>query len=136
MARASIKVKGLDKLMKKLARLPKKVANKVTRQAIRAGLKPIAAAAKSNAPSRSGKLKRAVKVKAGKRKKNRISLNAQIGEGSFKGETFYGGFVNFGTSRQEANDFMGRAFEEKGQEGSAIIQRELRDGIVREAKSS
>lgn len=101
-------VKEIDKALKAFA---PKVAKKILRTSLRKALKPMHAAVRTATPRRSGALAKAVKIKAGPRKKNRIELDVRIGEGSFKGRTFYGAMVELGTKKQEAQHFMKKTFE-------------------------
>lgn len=84
-------------LEEKLKNLPAAAAKKVIRHALREGAKVVAAKAIELAPKVTGTLAQAIKVRAVKRsRKKRIGINAIIGEGWFKGKTFYAGFVEFG----------------------------------------
>lgn len=112
--------KALGKALKRLG----PAANKILRKVLRAGTKEVANEIKSIAPvGETGQLKRAIKVRAAKRKKGRIAFMAQIGEGSFKGETFYGSFVDLGTAKQDPQDFMEKPFDQHaGRVGDEILE--------------
>lgn len=99
MSRNSFKITGLKELDKKLQALPGKVAKKVLRQALRKALKPVKAAVQANAPVLTGQTRAAVRFKAGRRTKNRVTLNVQVGEGDYKGDQFYASFLEFGYER-------------------------------------
>lgn len=71
-------------------------AKKALRNGLRAGAKITTAAARAVAPVRTGQLRRAIRTKAAKRSRRYIGVKTMIGEGYFKGETFYGAFVEFG----------------------------------------
>ncbi len=105
-----ITVKGLDELQKFLDQLPAKVEKNVLRGALRAGAKPVLAAAKSGAPvgPPSGENARLYGGRAGAlRDSLRISVNAKRGKvtasvkagGSSKGgpDVYYARFVEYGT---------------------------------------
>lgn len=88
--------KALDRFFRTF---PAKVQKKVVRKPLRDGAKIVNDAAKSDAPVRSGKLRKAYRVRAAKRsRKNKhlVTIRPQIGAGDFKGETFYGAFGEFG----------------------------------------
>jgi HK97 gp10 family phage protein len=107
-----IKVEGLDELRKKLAELPTTIEKKILREELRGATKEIASEVKPLVPvGETGFLSRSIKVRSAKRKKGRIAFLAQIGEGAFKGESFYGSFVELGTTDQPAQHFMERGAE-------------------------
>ena len=109
-------------------------------------MKVIQAAARDHAPTgATSMVKQNIKIRAGKRKKDRIAINVQIGEGDFQGKEFYGAFPEYGTKGsgrgakdhkggQPAQHFMQRAFEEKGQDALDLMMREIKDGIEKQAK--
>lgn len=134
-------IKGLDKALKAL---PAKIEKKVLRQAMRKGVKPIQAAAKANVPVRSGTLKKAIKVRAMKRKKDRLGVLVIVGQGDFKGETFYGAMIEYGhfagkrgtPDRKfvEAKPFMRPAFETNKEAVGKETVRLIREGVENEVK--
>lgn len=136
----SVKVEGLPELIKALRLFENKVFNKGLKKAFRDGSKIIQKAVKDETPKgSSGLLKKAIKVRASKRKKNRIGVNVQIGQGSFKGESFYGGFIEFGTKNSEgkakikARRFMKKGFDKaKDSAGKRMIE-SLRESITNAA---
>ena len=95
--------KSLEKLFKQLDGLEKAIRGKAIRKGLRAGGKVLASQVKSNAPVASGRTKRSVKVRAGKRQKNSISTTVEVTGGH--DEPFIG-FVEFGTKEQAANPFI------------------------------
>lgn len=141
----TIKITGARAIQRALDELPKRLAKKVIRQALRAGAKVIQPAAKAEAPEKTGQTRRAIKVRAGKsRKKNVISLGVIIGKGSYQGETFYGAFQNFGwkTGKRGSSNrtqvpgkhFMEKALAEKGVAARDVAEDVILAGIEREAQ--
>ncbi len=61
-----IKLEGFDALKRAFRELEPKLARKVIRQSVRNGMKTIAAAAKENAPSETGRGRRKIRVKTSK----------------------------------------------------------------------
>lgn len=123
-------IQGLDKATKSLRALPPAVAKKVVRQSMRKALKPVAQAVRQEAPEKSGALKRAIKVRAGKRtSKGVIRLQVRVGAGDFKGDTFYGAFQQFGTKKIPANDFMTRGFEATAEGAKDEAERLIVEGL-------
>lgn len=89
-------VEGFDECIKAIRELEQEYPRTVFGRALRAGAKVILASLVSLAPVRSGDTRGALKVRAGKRRKNFQSMVAGIPEGFFKGDQFYAGFVNYG----------------------------------------
>ena len=98
MAAQVLIVTGTEELNVKLAKLAGKDAKAAIRKASRVALKPVAEAAKSNAPRKTGRLARSVKVKAITRSRSRVGSRVTTsGDGNaFSGETYYGGFQEYG----------------------------------------
>src|SRR5690349_414996 len=92
LAKTTVKIHGMDKLLKKLHELPDKLEKKVYRQALRAGLKEILPEVKERAPVDSGLLKSLIRIKAGKRKRGLILLDIAVSIG----KAFYGRMVEYG----------------------------------------
>lgn len=76
-----------------------------------------------------GQLRDSLKVRAMKSKKGRIGVVVQTREGDYKGDTFYGAFVEYGTSKMAAQPYMRPAFDTKAGEAERIIADELKAGI-------
>lgn len=132
---AQFTIKGLKEIQRAYRELPKRVASKVVRQAIRKALKPMQAEVKARSPrGATGMLAKAPRLRARKKvKRGVIALNVQIGEGNFKGKTFYGGFQNFGTKRIKAKGYIEAAFKATEKGAAKSVQDEVGAGIVREA---
>lgn len=151
---ATVKVTGDKETIAKLDALDKKLRRKVVTKALRAGAKVIQQRAKANAPRRSGLMASKIKVRASKyignrrKKRGEIAINAQIGKGDFKGDTFYGAFQEFGwksgkrvTKGQTDNrkqiqgkHFMERAGKQGESEAISVIDSTVRQGIEEAAK--
>jgi HK97 gp10 family phage protein len=139
------KLVGGDELFRRLHELPAKVAKTIGRRALRDGAKEILLQAKANVPVRSGRLKKSLKVRAGKqRKKETISVLVSTGKKWFTGDTFYGAFVEFGhrfgrrrlgNSRRKVDGkrFVERAYEERREAAATRVLDSLRTGIEAEA---
>mgnify|MGYP001009153993 CR=1 FL=1 len=107
---------GAKEIELALAELEKRIANKIIRRVMRESMKPIAVAARENAPVETGVLRSAIKVRAMKRSRGRIGIMVMIGEGDFKGDTYYGGFQEYGwkTGKRSDPDNQRREVEGKG----------------------
>lgn len=145
----TLTLQGGKELERKLKTLPTRIRNKVVRTALRSGAKLVQAETKQLAPVATGLLRKSLKVRAMKRKKGRIGINVQMGAGDYKGETFYGAFVEYGHKvgkrpgkLDKAADsrgsvagkhFMDEAFENKAQDAADLIESQLKAGIEAEA---
>lgn len=129
---------GLDDVLRRLAKLEPNLAKKRVRTAMRQGLKLIQAEAKARAPVDTGRLRRAIKVRAAKRKKQTkgiVRINVQVGAGDFQGETFYAAIIEYGSSTRPPHPFMAPAFDSKGDEAMRATSKALVDAVEAEAAS-
>lgn len=102
-----IKTKGLAELQKMLNTLPAKMEKNILRGAMRAGAKPVLAAAKQGAAVASGELRDSLRITDGVKKGNRSQVYAAVttakkvkrGQVDAAGasDAFYAKFVEFGT---------------------------------------
>jgi len=144
MPNVSMTVTGDAELNRKLAALKGVKQKQAVRKASRESLKPLAAATSRAAPRDSGLLARSVKVRALKRSRTRVGARVSVGDGKFKGQTFYGGFVELGRKtgkrgsvgrrRVEPNDFIRRAARQKKQSVLADYKQRLRRLIIQLAR--
>lgn len=79
-----------------LDKADKKLRNKLLRTGMRDAMKIVLAQAKRDAPVESGKLAKSLAVRATKRSRGTIGIMVTTREGLFSGETFYGGFQEYG----------------------------------------
>ena len=86
-------------------------------------------AAQANCPVVSGDLKKSLKVRALKKKRHRYGVMVATSAGWFKGKTFYGAFVEYGTSKKPANPFIRPAFDSESGRAEMVLRRELKIGI-------
>ena len=122
-------IPGIDKKLKQLSLLLQK---QLIRKAMRESLRPVKAAV--YAMEREGHLTTGftsenVQLRSGKRKKNRITAQVIIGEGWYKGATFYAAFEEYGhfvgsralvyRNYHEGSHRMERAFNQTAQQAKA-----------------
>ena len=124
-----IKIEGAKELEKKLLSFEPKLGRKVVRQALRKGAKVIQSAAKSNVPVKSGALKKSIKVRALKKRRQSYGVMVATSDGWFKGDEFYGAFLEFGTSKMPAKPFVRPAFDAEKDNAEKIIKNQLQQGI-------
>ena len=130
-------VTGIKEIDRKLKTLEVKVQRKVLRQSMRKGMKLVLQDAISRVPVLTGLLKRNVKLRAMKRKKNRVGLLVWIkpDPGFVKGQYWYPAAVEYGHGTVRPHPFMRPAYDLKGPEARDTTMRELLEGTLREAKA-
>jgi len=131
----SVKVTGGKQIEKALKELEPKLAKKVVRKACRDGAKVLKEEIEKTAPQDTGALAASVKIKT-KFRKGIASATAEIGEGNFKGETFYAAMVEFGTSKQPPQGYMQQAFDNKKEQVAKQTEDAIRQGIDKIVKDS
>lgn len=100
MANGSIEFEAqFARLTRKLHLLEGAAQRKIARKGAREALRPTLTAARANAPVRSGRLRRSVKIRTLKRNRGgRIGARVTTGDktGDYGGKTYYGAFVEYG----------------------------------------
>jgi len=97
----------IKKASDKMNLLPAKLSRKLAGQAGRAAAKVLRAEIEKLVPVKSGALRGSLKVRAAKKRKDRMRGGVVLtGKGFFKGQTYYGGMVEFGTRFQPEQSFM------------------------------
>lgn len=120
-----IKMTGFKKLDRQLRKLPGPMAKKALRKGLRAGAKIIQAEAKVRVPKVTGALRKSIRVRAARKRRGTVGVTVTTGQkdNAFVGDTYYGGMVEFGTSRMTARPFMQPAFDAKKQQALDVIRR-------------
>ena len=98
MPKYTVKVAGSEKLERKLKQLPEHMQEGL-RTAVRDSAKAIRADARTRVPVDSGDLRKSIKFRTAK---GGLSATIRVDE-------FYGRFVEFGTTSQAAQPFLGPA---------------------------
>ena len=129
MMRMDIKITGIKQIEKKLSGMETKIARKVVRQALKKAAKPILAAAKRNAPVKTGALKKSLRVRVMKKKKHRYGVMVATSAKWFTGETFYAAFVEYGTKHLPARPFLRPAMDSQKTAAEKILKQEILSGI-------
>lgn len=137
-------ITGVNRIDKKLNRLPTKLQKKVIRQAIRDGLKLVKAETVMQAPRDTGLTAKSVKVRALKgRQRGRIAMEVSISgkvpgliKTSESGErVFYPAVVEYGAKDHPPNPFMRRSFVAAGPTARELTMQKILNGVNREAAS-
>lgn len=136
-------VTGIDAIDRRLKLLPDRIKKKVLRQAMRTGIKIVAEEMRAQAPVDSGLMKEQIKVRAARRSRTRIEIDAKISghPGLYKTSAttnktvFYPAIVEYGTRKQPPNPFGRRAFQSKGPEARQKTMRLILQGVIREVRA-
>jgi HK97 gp10 family phage protein len=109
MAAKAIEVRGVNELDRALRELERKVASQFAKDALKTGAKIIQAEQVREAPDRTGKLQRGIKIRAGRRRKGEVSVLITTPSAKSKSGAFYTDWV-------EGGHFTGKRLA-KGAEG-------------------
>jgi HK97 gp10 family phage protein len=129
-----IDVTGLRAVEKEMKDFPPKLEKKVKRKAARIAARPIVDDIKRSVPVVTGTLQRAYKIRALKRsrKQKQVGVRVMTDEGFFKGDAFYGGFLELGTKYIESRSFLVNSMERRRQDVREAFTQELRRIVAEE----
>jgi len=136
-----IKITGLKELKKDLKKLSERTARNITVSALRAGATDISKQAKANVPQDEGDLRKAIGVIKRKSKKTIILFTVlprsktlhKLQDVEGKKRHNYGGYVEFGNSRQAAQPYMRPTFDQLGRSVTDAIVKQMTKRIEKEA---
>lgn len=129
MAQQVFQLTGIKEIDAALADMEKKVAKKLLKDAMKASMKPMLAAAKAAVPVETGTLKRYVKLRTAKRSRNSFGFTIGVGEKDFQGKAWYGAAVEYGTSKQEPKGYLRKAFDENKESAIRLAQQQIKAGL-------
>lgn len=120
-----ITVQNLPALQRDFSNLTDKMKRGVLRDALRSAARPVVASAKSKVPVKSGALKRGIA--------QRVSVRTNAAEAliGFDRKTFYGRFIELGTSKMSAKPFLRPALDESQQKILEAFYSAINRGIDR-----
>lgn len=136
----TFKVEGLNRLLDALKKLPDEVSGRELRRAVSKGARVVKAAAKSNAPVATGRLKRVIYTVRDKDRSGRDVETYITGVRSGKryqkknNDAFYWRFVEFGTSKMAAKPFLRPAFDSTVVKQTEAMKNSLKRSIDRAAE--
>jgi HK97 gp10 family phage protein len=136
----AVVITGIKDIDRRLKTLLPRLQKKVLRQAMRAGLKVLAAEVKEQAPVDTGMMQSKVKVRAVKKaKRDEIELEVRIAADehtkttSKTGKTtFYPAVIQYGREGVPPDPFMTRAFNARGEDARQVTIQTIRSGTERE----
>lgn len=143
---------GDKELNKRLAMLSGKEAKKVVRKSLRPALKPVLQEARGNAPTKTGFLKKNIKIKSIARSRTYIGARVTSGLGKAKsgndnsGDAFYGSFLEYGTKPRRTESganrgivkpfkYMKKAADKKREQALRIYREGIASGLIGLAKN-
>lgn len=128
---ATMVLSGFRRLDKKLKKMVAKDAKKAIRQATRPALKPVLQESKQTVPVKSGQLKKSLKIRALPRSRRFFGSRVTSGAGKNQklGNAFYGAFIELGTKRIKAREFMKNAANKKKKQVFRLYKEELKQVI-------
>ena len=154
----SVDMDGVPWCKEAFANLAADLQKKILRKAVREAAAPIFAAAVCNCPVDQGDLLRSLRLKYSTTKKKGYVAAVVTGKSWFTGDTFYGGFVEFGFHHygfgnrfqrrlgRSGNNatrgrfipgqhFVGRAFDDQKYAAMQVAQEQIKRGITRAQRS-
>lgn len=145
----TVKIEGLDDVLRRLNLLDKRLRGRASRNAASAGARVIRDEAKARAPVDTGLLKKNIVIKK-LRGRNKLeymygvgylSKQAQysntaanrrkgrVGESYWESGQFYAIFPEFGTSKMPAKPYLRPAFEAKKMEAVRVVEARLKEEL-------
>ena len=144
--RATMSLKGVSDLSKKLEGIAPIVSRKILAKSLRAAANVVKPQAVAMAPRNTGVLRASIKVRASSRQqRDKAYVFIQTKAGDYKGKAFYGAFQEYGTNVRyhESGKGVGRvgsqsyfrdAFDMKEAEAHRVLRDTLASEIERAMK--
>lgn len=141
------KLEGLKELEKILLKLPEKIQGKVLRTSTVAGGRVIQKEIKRRVPTKTGALKRAIRVVSLKNKAGNTKAEVAVGvqrivkpkksknrasKPEKASDVFYWRFLEFGTKHIPAKNFIRSSFEDRKRDAAEEIRKRLKLNIEKE----
>lgn len=135
MAGMSIGIDGVDEFKAALQTIGDSVALRTIKQASEKGCIPIRNQAKMECPRDTGTLAENIRIrKKVQRKKGFAGAEVIVGNGWYKGATFYGAFIEFGHKTVSGsivppNPFVTRSYEAQKHSALSLVSDYVNNGI-------
>jgi len=126
----SMSITGLEDLERKLLAIGQALAKEVVQETMKKAAEPIMNVAKVNVPKRTGNLADSIKISL-------LSNGSRVATGRksmYIGKTFYGGMIEFGTSKMQAKPFLRPAFDSTKNRALEIIIEQFKKRIEEASK--
>lgn len=117
---ANLEVEGIENLLNEIDKMGK-VGEKIKKVALVKAGEKIKDAIISEAPHRTGNLKKNIKVSKVKSKDGVDYVEVYPGK-----DAFYAPFLEFGTTKMKADSFMSRGYETSKEDAERTIEEEIK----------
>jgi len=124
----SVTIEGLAEAQRRFSLLTQKMQREVLRTALRAAARPVMHEAKARVAVDTGQLRSDIAISVSV--KQATNAEALIG---FRKRSYYGQFVELGTSKMPGRPFLRPALDSAGDEAVQVLGRELVEQIDRVA---
>jgi HK97 gp10 family phage protein len=129
--RVTVKITGVKEVQDALNSLPDAVRADALGNVLFEAAKPIADAARANAPVRTGKLRDSIKISLRARGMGEW-VRASRGAGIFIGATApHAHFSEFGTAREPAQGWFRRAYDSAAPKARQVLETGLLDAVMK-----
>ncbi|MHC1731974.1 MAG: HK97-gp10 family putative phage morphogenesis protein [Bacteroidales bacterium] len=123
----NIELSGVDELLRKLQQMGANITE-LENKALKKAAEPVLQDAIANAPERTGKLKKGLKISGIKNRDGTKYVLVGI-DRSDTSKIYYGKFIEFGTAKMSARPFLGPAYEKNKKEIMEEIKNTLKEGL-------
>jgi len=129
--RVSVKITGIPEVQAALESLPDAVRADAIGNVLFDAAKPVADAARAQAPVRTGKLRQSIEIALRARGQGQTA-RARRGSGIFVGSTSpLAHLSEYGTSRQPAQGWMRRSYDSTADTARQIMENGLLDAVMK-----
>ncbi len=131
-----LQIKGLKELDARLKKLPDVVQRRILGAATAAAARVVQKSAKSQAPAKTGRLKKNIVVRTKRTRTgtvSRVTLRTK-GKGTDPKNAYYGRFVEFGTKKQAARPFLRPAFDSNVNQAIQTMRKKIAQRLEAEAR--
>lgn len=125
---ATLKITGIKELERAFKQLPKNVAKRVVRSALKKAMEPIAEDARHRAPKATGELERSIGLATARSSRTRAQIGVLV-----SATNPHAAAQEFGTEEQPGHAYMRPAFDSGAPLAARTIEEEIAAGIEWEA---
>jgi hypothetical protein len=135
-----IKITGIEELDKKLREFDERLQKRVIKNALVQAAQPVLDDAISKCPIKTGALVASIKLKDLKRNKRRFGCKVEMSAGDFKGNEFYGSFLEYGylhnkrgypnRPKIEGKGFMRRAWDLNKDKAKELCFKYIKENLM------
>lgn len=123
----NIELSGVEELISRLKQIGANISE-LENKALKKAAEPVLQDAIANAPERTGKLKKGLKISGIKNRDGAKYVLVGI-DRSDTSKIYYGKFIEFGTAKMSARPFLEPAYEKNKKEIMEEIKNTLKEGL-------